>query len=97
MSVGMTPEEIRKMFCIEALVLAGRPALITLPLAVAAVWYMLKLSYVGAGEFLAEMPLVPVAVFMLVIAGFVALAYFLAWRGVRRINLAEVLKDDTMM
>ena len=30
-SLTLTPEGIRKMFCIEALVLAGRPALITLP------------------------------------------------------------------
>ena len=34
MSVGLTPKELRKMFCIEALVIAGRPILITLPLAV---------------------------------------------------------------
>ena len=59
LSVGLTPEGIRKMFCIEALVLAGRPALITLPLAVLSVGYMLKLSYLDAGEFLAEAPLLP--------------------------------------
>ena len=34
---------------------------------------------------------------MLAILGSVALAYYLAWRGVRKISLAEVLKDDTMM
>lgn len=44
MSVGLTPTSLRKIFCIEALVLAGRPILITLPLAVAAVGAMLKLS-----------------------------------------------------
>lgn len=42
MSVGMTTEEIRKMFGIEALVIAGRPILFTLPLSVIAVWYMLR-------------------------------------------------------
>ncbi|NEM83842.1 ABC transporter permease, partial [Escherichia coli] len=30
LSVGMTPEGVWKMFCVEALVLAGRPVLITL-------------------------------------------------------------------
>ena len=34
MSVGMTQGEIKKMFCVEALTIAGRPILITLPLAV---------------------------------------------------------------
>lgn len=97
MSIGLTPEELRKMFCIEALAIAGRPILITLPPAGLAAGYMLKLSYVDAGEFLAEAPLMPIIAFMLAILGAVGLAYFLAWRNVRRISLAEVLRDDTMM
>lgn len=97
MSVGLTPQEIRKMFCIEAFVIAGRPILITVPSAVIAVGYMLKMSYVAAGEFLAEAPLVPITFFMASILASVALAYYLAWRSVRRISLAEVLRDDTMM
>lgn len=92
MSVGLTPEGLRKMFCIEALAIAGRPVLITLPAAVLAVGYMLKLSYLGVGEFLAEAPWMPIAVFMLAILGSVALAYFLAWRSVRRISLAEMIR-----
>ena len=97
MSVGLTPEDIRKMFCIEAMVLAGRPILLTLPLVVVAAGYMLKLSYVEIGEFMTEMPLIPIILFMLAILSFVALAYYLAWRNVRKISLAEVLRDDTMM
>nr|WP_305136511.1 ABC transporter permease [uncultured Schaedlerella sp.] len=97
MSIGLTPEELRKMFCIEALAIAGQPILITLPPAVLVAGYMLKLSYVDAGDFLAEAPLMPITAFMLAILGAVGLAYFLAWRNVRRISLAEVLRDDTMM
>lgn len=97
LSVGVTPEGLRKMFCIEALVLAGRPVLITLPLAVLAVWGMLKMSYLGVEEFLAEAPLVSVGIFMLGILGSVALTYYLGWRNVKRMDLAEVLRDDTMM
>ncbi len=96
LSVGLTPEGIRKMFCIEALVLAG-PALITLPLAVLSVGYMLKLSYLDAGEFLAEAPLLPIAAFWLMILGSVALAYVLGWRTVRKLSLTELLWDDTVM
>lgn len=97
MSVGMTPGEIRKMFCIEAAVLAGRPVLVALSLAALAVWAMLGASYMEAGVFLAEAPFIPVAVFMLGIMGTVAFAYCLGWRKIRKIDLAEVLRDDTMM
>ena len=97
MSVGLTPKELRKMCCIEALVIAGRPILITLPLAVMAVGYMLRMSYLEVEVFMAEAPLLPVILFMLAIVASVALAYYLAWRNIRKISLAEVLRDDTMM
>lgn len=97
LSVGMTPKELRKMFCIEAFVLAGRPVLITLPLSGIAVWYMLRLSYLEIEEFLEAAPFLPVALFIAAVLGFVALAYGMAWRSVRKIQLAEVLRDDTMM
>jgi len=97
MSVGLTPKELKKMFRIEALVIAGRPILISLPLVMAAVGYMLQASYMELSVFMAEAPLVPIILFMLAILGSVALAYYLAWRNVRKISLAEVLRDDTMM
>lgn len=97
MSVGMTEKEIKKMFCIEALIIAGRPILLTLLLAVIVVWYLLQTSYLEVSVFLAKAPLVPIGIFMLSIFGTVILAYYLGWRNVRKINLAEVLRDDTMM
>ena len=97
MSVGMTQGEIKKMFRVEALTIAGRPILITLPLAAITVGYMLKISYVEVGTFLAEAPLIPIMIFMLAIWGIVAFAYYLGWRNIHKINLAEVLRDDTMM
>ncbi len=97
MSVGMTPKELRKMFCTEALVIAGRPVLLSLPLVIIAVAYMLKTSYLEVEVFMAEVPLLPIFLFMLAILGSVALAYSLAWRNVRKISLSEVLRDDTMM
>ena len=97
MSVGMTQGEIRKMFCIEALTVAGRPILITLPPAIITVGYFLKISYVEVGIFLAEAPIIPITIFMLAIWGTVAFAYYLGWHNIRKINLSEVLRDDTMM
>lgn len=97
LSVGVTPGELRKMFCIEALVVAGRPVLVTAPLTAIAVWYMLKMSYLEAEIFLAEAPIFPVAVFMAAIVGAAALAYYLGWRNIRRISLVEILRDDTLL
>ena len=85
------------MFGIEALVIAGRPILLTLPLAALLTWLMMRASYMEASVFLAEAPYLPVLVFMLAILGSVALAYCLGWRGIRKISLAEVLQDDTML
>lgn len=94
-SVGITPESIRKIFCIEALVIAGRPIVITLPLTAAATAYLIAASHLRPAEFLAEAPFLPIAIFGLVILGFVALAYYLGGRKIMRCNLADALKDDT--
>lgn len=97
LSVGMTPRELRKMFCIEAFALAGRPMLWAAAVAFLAVGAMLKASYVDAGEFLAEAPFFPTGAFMLAVGGTVAFAYYVSWRKMRKLNLVGVLRDDTMM
>lgn len=97
LSVGMTPGGIRKLFCIEALVLAGRPILISLPIAILAAWAMLRASYLPMGDFLARAPFIPVIVFGIAVLGAVAFAYYLGWLQVKRINLPEVLRDDSML
>lgn len=97
MSVGVTPKQLKKMFCIEALVIAGKPVLVGLPIVVLATGYMLKMSYLEVGVFMAEAPYIPILLFMSAVLGTVALAYYLAWRNVRKISLAEILRDDTMM
>ena len=97
MSVGLTPAELKKMFCTEAFVIAGRPILISFPIVIVAVGFMLQTSYMEGGLFWKEAPYIPILLFMLAILASVALAYYLAWRSVRKISLADVLRDDTMM
>lgn len=94
LSVGMTPKEMRKMFCVEALVLAGRPVLITLPLTVLFVGLMIRASYLKPMEFLVKAPYIPILIFILTIFGFVGLAYYLGGRKLLACSLAEALKDD---
>lgn len=97
MSLGLTPEGIRKMFCIEAVMTAGRPLLVTSLVTVVLTGIMIKASYLETAEFLAKAPVAPILVFVLAVFGFVALAYYLGGRKVMRIRLADALRDDTMM
>ncbi|MDO5423134.1 MAG: ABC transporter permease [Eubacteriales bacterium] len=95
LSVGMTPESMRKMFCIEALVIAGRPLLIELPLTVLITGFLITASYLDPAEFLEQAPLIPMAVFVLAVFGFVALAYWIGGKRILNCNLAEALQNDS--
>ena len=97
LSVGMTPGGIRKLFCIEALVLVGRPFINSLPITLLATWVMLRASYLPMGDFLAQAPFIPVIVFGIAVLGAVVLADYLGWRQVKRIDLPEILRDDSML
>ena len=96
MSVGMTPESMRKMFCIEALVIAGRPVLITLPLTVLSVGFMITASYLNPMEFLVKVPIVPIVIFILAIFGFVALAYYIGGKRMMNCSMVDALRNDSI-
>ena len=95
-SVGMTPEGMRKMFAVEALVIAGRPLIITLPLTAIVVAFMITASYLDPMEFLAEAPLIPILIFILAIFGFVGFAYYIGGKRTLKCDLADALRNDNM-
>ncbi len=97
MSIGLTPKGMRKMFCIEALVIVGRPVLITLALTIVAVGFMIKASYLNPMEFIKVAPVAPILVFVLTVFAFVALAYYLGGKKLLKASLVDALRDDTMM
>lgn len=96
MSVGLTPAGIRKLFCIEALVIAGRPVLITLPLTVFFIIFTTKASFLEPLEVLPEIPVSIIAAFSLAIFAFVGLAYYIGGKKVLGCSLADSLRDDSM-
>lgn len=96
LSVGMTPESMRKMFCIEALVIAGRPLLITLPLTVLSVGFLITASYLNPMEFLVKVPIMPIVIFILAIFGFVALAYYFGGKRMLNCSMADALRNDSV-
>lgn len=97
MSVGLTPAGMRKMFCIEALAIAGRPMLAAFLLTAAVSALMIKASYLDPMEFIRVAPVEPVLAFILAVFGFVALAYYLGGKRMMKVELAEALRDDTVM
>lgn len=97
MSVGLTTEGIRKMFCIEALMIAGRPLLVTSALTIVAVAFMIRASCLDPMEFIKVAPIAPILAFVLIVFAFVALAYYLGGKKILKVSLAEALRDDTMI
>lgn len=96
LSVGLTPEEMKKMFCVEALVIAGRPVVITLPITALMTCLMIRASYLDPMIFIRRMPVIPILLFVAALFGFVALAYYLGGRQMMKADLVSVLREDVM-
>lgn len=96
LSVGMTPDGMKKMLMIEALMIAGRPILITLPVTGVFAGLMITASYLDPMEFLAAAPIIPIALFIAAVFGFVGLAYYIGGKKILRCSLIEALRSDYM-
>ncbi len=97
MSIGLTPQEMWKMFCIEAFVIAGKPLLITLPLTVLFAQFAITVSYLEPTAFWSEAPILPILLFAAAIIFFVALAYFIGGKRLLRCDLNETLRNDAVV
>ncbi len=96
MSIGLTPREMWKIFCIEAIVIAGKPLLITFPLTALSVQSAVKASCLDPIVFWSEAPVLPILIFAAGIALFVTLAYYLGGKRLLQCNLSETLRKDTL-
>ena len=97
LSIGLTPREMRDIFCIEAFVIAGKPLLITLPLTVLFVQFAVTASYLEPMVFWAEAPIFPILIFAAAIILFVALAYYIGGKRLLRCDLNETLRNDALV
>ena len=96
LSVGLSPDGITKIFCIEALVTVGRPALASLILTGIITALMIKAAWLDPVIFIRKMPVGPIAVFVLAVFATVALAYYLGGRKVMRSSLIDALRDGNV-
>ncbi len=97
LSVGLTPGGIRKIFCVEALIIVGKPVLTSLLVTIIFTGLMIKASYLDPMIFVREMPVAQILSFVAVVFAIVAFAYYLGGRKVMRSSLMEALKDDTLI
>lgn len=97
MSIGLTPREMKRMFCIEAFVIAGRPLLITAFFTVLFIRFAVTASYLEPMAFWAEAPILPILLFAAAIVLFVALAYYIGGKRLLRCDLNEILRDDALV
>ena len=91
LTIGLTPQQMRKMFLVEALMVAGKPLFLTFLLTGAAAQWMIKLSYLDPLVFWRKAPVVPIAVFAAAIVFFVGLAYFIGGKRLMKCDLMEGL------
>ncbi len=96
-SIGLTPQEMRQIFCMEAFVIAGKPVLITLPLTVLFVKFAVTASYLDPMVFWSEAPILPILIFAAAIVLFVALAYYIGGRRLLQCDLNETLQNDALV
>ena len=95
-SIGLSYQGIRKLLCMEALIIAGRPIIITLPLTTLFVIFATKTSYINLSEFMENLPLLPWFMFIVMIFISIALAYYIGGRRLVSKNLVEILRNDTL-
>lgn len=95
-SIGFSPEGLKKILALEALMLACRPVLICLPFNVLFVAWALSISPPTFLDYLKVMPILPLGLFIGAILAFTTLACYLAGRQILRADIVESLRDDTL-
>lgn len=96
MSIGLTPQEMREMLGMEAFVIIGKPLLITFFLTLLFIQFAVTESYLDPMVFWAEAPILPILIFAIAIALFVALAYYIGGKRLLQCNLNETLRNDAL-
>lgn len=97
MSIGMSPSQIKKIFFIEALVMALKPIAITIVLTLVFISFATRASYLDPAIFWRHAPIFPILFFALAIISLVGLAYFIGAKCLIQSDFSEILRDDTLI
>lgn len=97
LSVGMTPGSVRKVLALEAFYVCAKPVAVSLLLNIPFVAYCLRASLLMPGEYLANLPVLPIGIFVLSIFLAVGTAYWIGGRRILRGDLVGMLRDGTQI
>lgn len=96
-SIGLTPKQVKKIFFIEAFVMAGKPIGITIGFTLLFIPLASRASYLDPAIFWSQAPIFPILLFAGAIFGLVGLAYFIGSKRLFQCDLNEILRDDTLI
>lgn len=94
-SLGMTRQDLNRIFFLEALNTAGWPILSSLMLSVLAVWGAALLSHMAPAVFLRAVPWGMIVSFCLLLFFCILFSYWFQGRKLQNASLSEILKNDS--
>jgi putative ABC transport system permease protein len=97
LSVGLSPKGMRKILAMETLLVGLRPIVFSLIINIPLVAAALNTASIPAKEFIAAAPVIPVLIFTMLILSSVSLAYYLGGTKICNADIADILKDETMI
>lgn len=95
-SVGVTPKGIRRILVKEVVYFISRPILYATLGEVALVGLTIYMQESTLKEFLPYLPIGTFILFMLMMCVVISLAYYIGSEKIRKQNIAEILKDETV-
>ncbi len=95
-SIGISTKGIIKLLGLEALHFAIKPIIYASIIEIGWMSLLIKIDDSNWGEFIAYMPIGTFCVFALLIILAIMLAYFIGSYQIRKQNIVEVIKDDTL-
>ena len=96
-SIGMSPKGFHKMLMIESLMVSFPPVIFSIIINIPIVFIALNASYLSPYDFLKNIAIVPILLFVLFIVVGVYFAYFLGEKRIYNHTIIEVIRDNTMI
>jgi len=95
-SIGLTPKGINKILVLEGIFFGLTPILISIPFVLLICWYMLWLTLITWSEFISVLPIGEILLYAVVIIGTIWASYGLSAKSVKKDNVVDAIKDETI-
>lgn len=95
-SLGLEPKGFNKIFFVEFIVIGVKPILISIPFNFLFILYAVNATRVTIKDFFSELPILPIIIFTFIVLSSVGISYFIGGKQIKKINIVEDLKNDTL-